>query len=689
MTALRRAAATLVVAIGIAACHHENPRVPPPPFLAVSSSVLVTTESGGDASFDVVLLDRPSAPVEVEVRSGDATEGLVLAPGYTLPGAVQELAFTPDDWDVPRRVVVHAIDDDVDDGDVAYDVAVRVTYSEDARYASAPPASVRVTNSDDDVPGVIVSTPALVTSEGGSARILSVRLGSMPSSWASVEISSGDVLEGLVSDSADGCPWAGSTHWQWFDAFDWNVPHELALCPQDDPDADGDRVYVLTVSADPSSAPEYALLPHQTVTVTNADDETGFSVLAPAARLVTSERGTTATFTVRLNAPPVADVVIPVTSSNPGEGLVASGTAGPRERIDLVFTPASWNTPRTVTVVGQDYPGVPVALDDVSFTVSVGPSQSTDPAHAGRVARAVEVLNRDDDVAPALVVSPSAPLVTNESGARATFLIALSRPPLTEVTVPVETGDSSEGLLRADRLPGPGAYGVAVSFSPLDWAMPRFVTVIGQPDLDPDGAQTYAIRVGPPQGDAEYAALAERTVTVRNEDVSFAATYDGALGAPSCREAWFGCTSGELLVGRGPFGPEPNAPNTIGSACPDGSDAASSGPRSVDRIHVSTTDGSPLAAGKSVFIEVFVTGHSYPYDRFDLFHAADATAPVWHAIVRDIPGEGEFMEWFTLPAGVLQALRAQWRYSGVGGGWSPCEGTGSVDRDDLVFAVSP
>jgi hypothetical protein len=673
----------------LAACRHEAPRVPPRQVIAASESALATTEAGGAASFDVVLLARPPGPIEVEVRSGDATEGLVLAPGYAVPAAVRELTFTPDDWDVPRRIVVHAMDDEVDDGDVAYDVAVRVAYSEDPADLSAAAVVVRVTNADDDVPAIALSTHALVTVERGAPQTFTVRLGSMPSSAVYAVITSGDPLEGWVA-APGGCPWAGSTQWLWFDASSWDVAQDVAVCPQDDWAPDGDRTFAVTLEVQPHSAPEYALLPDASVTVTNADDETGYAVSAAATPLVTSERGSTATFTVRLNAPPAADVTIPVASGNPREGLVASGGAGPAERIDLTFGPATWDAAQIVTVVGQDDLDAPVALDDVRYAVTVGPPSSADPAFSALAPRTVAVLNRDDDVAAAFVVSRSGgTLVTDEGGATAAFLVALSRPPLEDVQVYVTSGDASEGLLKSGSAAGTSSS-VVLGFTPLDWGKPRTVTVVGQPDLVADGDQTYAIEVGPASSqDAEFAAAPSRTLAVRNADVGILASWDAALGAPRCADARIGCDSGTLLAGRGAFGPEPNAPNTIGLACADGTDAPSSGSHSVDRILVYGAGGSPLRAGGVALVEVFATGLGYPYDRLDLFHAADASAPTWTTLVRDAPAS-YFTATFTLPGGgPLQAIRAQWRYGGSGGGWSPCEGGSFVDRDDLAFAVSP
>ena len=68
------------------------------------------------------------------------------------------------------------------------------------------------------------------------------------------------------------------------------------------------------------------------------------------------------------------------------------------------------------------------------------------------------------------------------------------------------------------------------------------------------------------------------------------AVYDATLKAPKCGVVGNACQSGTLLVGRdtmGSFlggGPEPNQPNTINSACPDGTSGTFHSDESNDRL---------------------------------------------------------------------------------------------------------
>src|SRR5947207_1262259 len=102
----------------------------------------------------------------------------------------------------------------------------------------------------------------------------------------------------------------------------------------------------MVLSAATSTDANYSGLNPPNVAVTNRDnDVAGFSVV-PTVGLVTTEAGGTATFTVVLTSQPVANVVVPVSSSN-----VAEGTVSPTS---LTFTAANWNVAQTVTVTGVD-----------------------------------------------------------------------------------------------------------------------------------------------------------------------------------------------------------------------------------------------------------------------------------------------------------------------------------------------
>ncbi len=169
------------------------------------------------------------------------------------------------------------------------------------------------------------------------------------------------------------------------------------------------------------------------------------------------------------------------------------------------------------------------------------------------------------------------------------------------------------------------------------------------------------------------------------------AAYDPALRAPKCAVVGTSCDSGaSLLLGRDGKGPEPNQPNTINASCADGTTGTYHLDESNDRLKVVAVDGGALRAGTQVRIEATVYAYSsYTTDKLDLYYAADANSPAWTFIGTFTPagaGARLMTATYTLPAGGLQAVRAQFRYQGAAG---TCTSGGYNDRDDLVFAVNP
>lgn len=240
----------------------------------VSAGPLVTTEGGLGASFDAVLASTPAATVEVEVKSGDPTEGLVFAPGYAGPAASREITFTPQDWDVPRRVVVQPVDDATQDGSVTYPVSLRVAYSEDAAYAAVPRVEVGVTNLDDDAPGIIVVPEGgapLRTAEDGTAATFTIWLACAPTSIVQLPVTVGDTTEGLLlGGSSPYVPQPSVT--VTFTPLDWATPQTITVVGRPEAPSDGAPSYLVTVGPS-SGAPAYAALPARAVEVVNAPAE--------------------------------------------------------------------------------------------------------------------------------------------------------------------------------------------------------------------------------------------------------------------------------------------------------------------------------------------------------------------------------------------------------------------------------
>src|SRR5262249_48294026 len=103
------------------------------------TSGLVTTESGGQATFSVVLRSQPTAEVAIPVASTRPSEGVT---------STALLKFTPASWNAPQIVTVTGVDDSVADGDQLYTIALSPAISADVDYNGIDPDDVSVTNLD-------------------------------------------------------------------------------------------------------------------------------------------------------------------------------------------------------------------------------------------------------------------------------------------------------------------------------------------------------------------------------------------------------------------------------------------------------------------------------------------------------------------------------------------------------------
>ena len=251
---------------------------------------LTTTEAGGTAAFTVALKKKPTASVVIGVASSDSTEGVV---------AVDALTFTAGAWDAPQTVTVTGVDDDVDDGDRTYAVALSPAVSDDPGYSGADPADVILTNANDDVAGITVtptaglilsqtgvtrleagapangvpaSKLALATSEAGVSVTFTVALDTRPVSDVTLHLSSSDPSEGQVSpealtftpgDDAAAGKRAASSHGA------WDAPQTVTVTGVPDDLRDGDVEYTIILSPAVSRDAKYHGMDPDDVTITN------------------------------------------------------------------------------------------------------------------------------------------------------------------------------------------------------------------------------------------------------------------------------------------------------------------------------------------------------------------------------------------------------------------------------------
>ncbi len=427
-----------------------------PGVLVTPVTGLTTSESGGSATFTVVLASRPSADVTIALTSSDPSEGTVRPASLT---------FSPQNWNATQTVVATGVDDQLADGDQNYTVLTGAASSSDTNYAGVNGPDVSLVNLDDETAGFTVAPQSgLILTEDGGSDTFTVVLTTAPQTEVRIPLE--------VSDSTEA---SLSTAQLTFTPMNWNAPQRVTVTGVNDPVADGDQPVTIRLQAAMSADTSYNQLDPPNVTAINLDDETPGITVSPTTNLVTTEDGGTETIQVVLDTPPTHPVTIPVSSSNPAEGQVSTSM--------LVFTSTSWQTPQNIVVTGVDDP---IADGDQNYRVILGAAQSLDPAYSG-IDPVDPQLDNADDETPGFTVTPSTGLLTTEDGGEDRFTVVLDTQPTAEVTINVRSSDTSEGTVNTSSL----------IFSATNWNMPQVVIATGVNDAVVDGDQVFTVILDP------------------------------------------------------------------------------------------------------------------------------------------------------------------------------------------------
>ncbi len=171
-----------------------------------------TTESGGWATFRVMLDSQPAATVTIGISSTDPGEGVA---------DVSELTFTNADWDMPQIVTVTGIDDLLVDGDIGYTIVLAPASSSDPAYNGLDAADVAVVNLDDDVPIANSYFPVSGTLiAGGTSYTTGLEPVADPFNAATLQITDGTAQsitegEGLIGNGNKPKRTSALDYYQW------------------------------------------------------------------------------------------------------------------------------------------------------------------------------------------------------------------------------------------------------------------------------------------------------------------------------------------------------------------------------------------------------------------------------------------------------------------------------------------
>ena len=328
---------------------------------------------------------------------------------------------------------------------------ITATIQDGAGYVVGEENTASVVVNDDDTAGITVTAADPFTVGEGASATYTVKLNTEPSSDVVIEISSNNA-EVTVADT-DGDT-AGVQNTLTFTSANWSIAQTVTVNAGEDDDAVNDAATIAHAVVDDESAAEYDPVEDEELGVTVNDDETT-GITVTAADPFTVIEGSSATYTVKLNSEPSADVVISLTVSGSSEVTIAdtdADTAGVQNT--LTFTSANWSTAQTVTVnaaqddddeddsatvthtsasFDTDYDGIriplPVAVNEVSGAIVV-PAMSI---------RAVSSSITEGQTAQFTITA------TRQSGEDKSVMIAVSRNAESDAAATVERVTISAG----------------------------------------------------------------------------------------------------------------------------------------------------------------------------------------------------------------------------------------------------
>jgi hypothetical protein len=475
---------------------------------------LVTTEAAGlghQDTFTIRLNSQPTANVVFTLASNDTTEGTVSPTTIT---------FTTVNWAAPQTVTVTGVDDAIQDGNPVYQITIGSPASSDPKYAAQVVPNVSVTNTDNDTAGITVTAGALVTTEGGGTAGFTIVLNSEPVADVVIPVVSEKPAEGTVSAAS-----------LTFTAGNWFTPQTITLTGQNDDVQDGNQIYAIHLGPAQSGDTNYNTMAIADLSASNTDDDVAGITVNPLGPITTTEGGATATFTIKLNSQPTADVALAVVSNDTTEATVSPAS--------LTFTSANWNQTQTVTVTGVNDD---VADHNQTYAILIGPAISGDVNYNTMAVANVAGSNTDDDVASFVLSKTS--VITYELGAVTdSFSVHLTSEPVLDVVVSVLSNAPAEATVNF----------ASLTFTAGNWNVDQTVIVTGQDDLVRDGNKPFTIVLGAATGgDPEYNGLNPTDVTGTN--------FEAALSCNEMRTAYPALGSGQYLLDTDRTGP--NVPFT-------------------------------------------------------------------------------------------------------------------------------
>lgn len=237
------------------------------------------------------------------------------------------------------------------------------------------------------------------------------------------------------------------------------------------------------------------------------DDVPGVNLIETDGSTVVDENGSTDTFDLVLPAQPITNVVLDISTDDPGEAV-----AGPAQ---VTFTPLNWNVPQTITVTGvnDDITDGDIASNVIVSINDFRSDNDFDPLPD----ILLPVTTIDNDQPGFLITQTDGSTVVDESGTTDTLLVRLTRAPLANVLFDVLVGDLGEATVNVG----------SIVFTPANWDVDQPVVVTGIDDDFVDGSISSSITmtIRDSLSDPDWSSVADQSVAVTTTDDEVAAFH--------------------------------------------------------------------------------------------------------------------------------------------------------------------
>ena len=430
---------------------------------------------GSSTTCEFRLTSKPRSNVTLEITA-DEHERINISPNV--------ITFTKTNWNTPHLVVISAIDNVIDDGDVNTTITA-VASSSDKRYNGVKSVPFVVNVIDNDVAGIIYYSSASTVTEAGATVQLSCKLNSEPISDVTLNINSNTPDRLLISSST-----------LTFTPSNWNTLQHVVLSANNDALVNGDVTATVTLSTSSEGDLIYNELKNVTLPITIIDnDVAGIEYLTND--LTVTEGGESVTRAFKLKSQPTSDVTLHLSADTHAERISISPS-------QLTFTQSDWNELKqaTFTAVNDDtVNGTTMSIINIAVS-------SSDTSYSGISTQSFNVIVNDNDTSGLVYVSSP---VTITEGSHVVRTFKLKSEPKFNVTV-------NFTYEHDDRLTATPSY---ITFTKSNWNVEHTVTFTAVDNSTADGDITIPVNISSVSDDSNYNGITGViTVTVNDNDVS-------------------------------------------------------------------------------------------------------------------------------------------------------------------------